>query len=131
MLLPVFWYHSPICCIEFHKHRIHQITSVLFAKGVLTQNNIKTDTEPPRLVGSLFSPPLPMVLILPHFQCFLCCLYFLLSVRIKRSTNTLSEAAHLTGRHSRMLQDNLCFDICISDLAWQKDECQVLLIASG
>lgn len=57
MLLPVFWYHSPICCIEFHEHRIHQITSVLFAKGVLTQNNIKTDTEPPRLVGSLFFPP--------------------------------------------------------------------------
>lgn len=45
-----------ICCIEFHEHRMPQITSVSFAKGVLTQNNLKTGTEPPWSVGHFFSP---------------------------------------------------------------------------
>lgn len=46
-----------ICCIEFHEHRMPQITSVSFAKGVLTQNNLKTGTEPRWSVGPFFSPP--------------------------------------------------------------------------
>lgn len=103
-----------ICCIEFHKNRMPQITSVSFAKGVLAQNNLKTDTEPPRSVGSFFSPSSNSAFLTSlsvfSFASVSC------HLSGSKEVQTLSEAAHLTGGTPRTYR--MIFAKTFASLIW-------------